>query len=105
MITASHYAQPMRHLVTTRLVAFATALFLALAVAQSGESTVVVASIAALALSIAITAALVVGSANQPVNFKTFAHRQAMTATPEPSHPDTAGRPRTRAPSQVVPAA
>ncbi|MCY7412887.1 MAG: DUF6412 domain-containing protein [Salinibacterium sp.] len=95
----------MRQLLPARLVALATTLFLVLAVTQSGETSVVVASIAIAAMSIAITAALVVGNTTRAVGIRAFARRQAMTATPEPSHPDTAGRPRTRAPSQAVAAA
>jgi len=95
----------MRRLLTAHLVALATTLLLVLAVTQPGETSAVVASIALAAMSIAITAALVVVSATGAVRIRAFAHRQAMTATPEPSHPDTAGRPRTRAPSLVVPAA
>jgi len=38
------------------------------------------------------------------VGARARAHREAMSTLPAPAHPDTAGRPRTRAPAGVIPA-
>lgn len=89
-----------------RLVAVATVLFLALAVTQLGDPAAVVASIATVVLASAIAGALVVAHSRElTVGARAQARRQALYAVPEPSHPTTAGRPRTRAPSRVVSAA
>lgn len=91
-----------------RLVMVLTLLFVAVAVAQGGPSTAVVAGLAAVALAAALAArygGIVVGTREVTVGARAHAHREALDVTPAPSHPSTAGRPRTRAPSMVVVAA
>jgi hypothetical protein len=91
-----------------RIVMVSTMLFVALAVAQGGPTAVLVASIAAVAVASVVAvryAALVVGSRELVVGERAHAHREALSGMPAPSHPSTAGRPRTRAPSQPIPAA
>ena len=83
-------------------------LLLALALTPPASPTAVIASIATLVLVTAVAVrfgALVVGSREMTVGSRAHAHREALTALPAPAHPSTAGRPRTRAPSMVVPAA
>ena len=84
-----------------RAAALAAVLFLALALTT--EPAAIVAAIATVVLITAM-AALVVGSREMTVGSRAHAHREAMTSLPAPAHPSTAGRPRTRAPSLVVPA-
>ncbi|MET4782636.1 hypothetical protein [Glaciihabitans sp. UYNi722] len=91
-----------------RLVIFTTMLLVALAVAQGAPTSVLVASIAVVAVAgiVAVRyAALVVGSREMTVGARSHAHREALSVMPAPSHPSTAGRPRTRAPSQSILAA
>ncbi|MCU1527189.1 MAG: hypothetical protein JWP75_952 [Frondihabitans sp.] len=85
-----------------------TVLLVAFAVAQGGPTTVLVASIAVVTVAgiVAVRyAALVIGSREMTVGSRSHAHREALSDMPAPSHPRTAGRPRTRAPSQSIPAA
>ena len=91
-----------------RMVAAMTVLFVAFTVAQVTQSSLLVASIAAIAIAALIAvryAATVIGSRELAVGHRAHAHREALSAMPAPSHPCTAGRPRTRAPSQAAPAA
>lgn len=91
---------------TPRLYALAAALLLALALAQTGSLAGVATVITTAVLVSVIAAALVVRLSEAVTGgARASVRRQALYVTPEPSHPDTAGRPRTRAPSQVVPAA
>jgi len=76
--------------------------FLVLTVAQAEPSTLVFAGIAALALGAVLAAryaAVVIRSQELAVGERAREHRQSLIGMPEPQHPDTAGRPRTRAPS------
>lgn len=91
-----------------RLTAAMTLVFLALAVAPSDPATVVVSITAALvvgliALRSASLAALT--RASSRVGRRAPAHRQVLDRSPEPQHPLTAGRPRTRAPGLALLAA
>jgi hypothetical protein len=91
-----------------RAVLVLTALFVVFVVAQAGQTALIVASIAALAIAgvVAVSyAALVVGSRVMTVGSRAHAHREALDVMAAPRHPSTAGRPRTRAPSQPIPAA
>jgi disulfide bond formation protein DsbB len=84
-----------------RLAALAAVLFFALALAS--EPSMLVVGVAA-ALLVAVLATRVVGERELTVGARAHAHREAMSTLPAPAHPSTAGRPRTRAPSMVVPA-
>jgi hypothetical protein len=83
------------------MTALAAVLFLALAL--TAEPSAIIASVAAVILVAAI-ATLVVGASAVTIGGRARAHREALSSQPAPSHPTTAGRPRTRAPSMVVPA-
>lgn len=90
---------------TSRLAALAAVLFVALAVASGGSPAtvlVVTVTVTAALLATAIAATLVVGTREVTVSSRAHAHRQALNEMPAPSHPSTAGRPMTRAPSRVV---
>lgn len=86
-----------------RVATVLAALFVLFAIGQSDTSTAVLAGVVVVAIGLVLAAvhstvmsaatALAVG---QPAR----QHRQALRADPAPVHPDTAGRPRTRAPSQ-----
>lgn len=90
-----------------RFVAFATMLLVALALTQGTSSSAVLASVIAVALASACAvrnAGWIHVSREVTVGERARAHRHSLTRMPAPQHPDTAGRPRTRAPSMVVPA-
>lgn len=91
-----------------RMVMAMTVLFVAFAVAQATQTALLVTSIAAIAIAALVAvryAATVIGSRELAVGHRAHAHREALSAMPAPSHPCTAGRPRTRAPSPAAPAA
>ena len=93
-------------MMSPRLYAYATALLLALAVAQTGSLATVAAVIATAVLASAIVAVLVhTQSTAVAQGAKAEQRRQAAYEVPEPSHPDTAGRTRARAPGGVTQAA
>ena len=74
-------------------------------VAQAEPSSLVFAAIAALAVSTVLAAryaAVVIGAHDIGVGERARQHRQSLVGMPEPQHPDTAGRPRTRAPSRAT---
>lgn len=77
---------------------------LLLALAVTTEPSVLVAGVAAVLL-IAAIATIVVAERELTVGSRARAHREALSGMPAPSHPTTAGRPRTRAPAGVIPAA
>jgi hypothetical protein len=82
-----------------------TASFLVLSVAQTEPTSAVFAGIAAIALCAVLAAryaAVVIRSREITVGQRARQHRQSLVGMPEPQHPDTDGRPRTRAPSQVT---
>ena len=90
----------------TRLVAFTAVALVVLALGQSQSATALVAGLAALAIATVIlaqrTGALVL---RVQLGTRAREHRQLVTATPSPAHPNTAGRTRSRAPGQSAPAA
>ena len=90
----------------TRLVAFTAIALVVLALGQSQSATALVAGLAALAIATVIlaqrTGALVL---RVQLGTRAREHRQLVTATPSPAHPNTAGRTRSRAPGQSAPAA
>ena len=90
-----------------RLVMVMTFTFLALTLASSPQPSVVVAAIAAATLCAVLCARISVAAPRHEITIgrRARAHREACTAMPEPQHPDTAGRPRTRAPARMLPAA
>ncbi|MEO6506118.1 MAG: hypothetical protein ABIW36_10470 [Terrimesophilobacter sp.] len=91
-----------------RMVMAMTVLVVAFAVAQVAPTSLLVTSIAAVAIAAIVAvryAATVIGSREMVVGHRAHAHREALSAMPAPSHPCTAGRSRTRAPSQAAPAA
>jgi len=91
---------------TPRLYAYATAVLLALVVAQTGSLATVAAVIATAVLASAIAKTLVEAQAHAVTSgAKAEQRRQAEYVVPEPSHPDTAGRTRARAPGGVTQAA
>ena len=79
-----------------------TVSFLVLSNAQAEPSSLVFAGIAALAVGAVLAArhaAVVIRSQEITVGDRARQHRQSLVGMPAPQHPDTAGRPRTRAPS------
>lgn len=91
---------------STRIAAAAAVLFVVFALMQSTSAGAIVASVVALAVATAcaVRIAGVVGVSREvTVGERAHAHRESMLGMPAPQHPDTAGRPRTRAPSMVVP--
>jgi len=90
----------------TRLVAFTAIALVVLALGQSQSATALVAGLATLAIATVIlaqrTGALVL---RVQLGTRAREHRQLVTATPSPAHPNTAGRTRSRAPGQSAPAA
>ena len=89
-----------------RLIAFTAVALVVLALGQSQSATALVAGLAALAIATVIlaqrTGALVL---RVQLGTRAREHRQLVTATPSPAHPNTAGRTRSRAPGQSAPAA
>ena len=91
-----------------RLVMPMTASFLALAIAQAEPSAAIVAGVAVAAIGILLTARMIVGVVGVTgahelrIGARAREHREVLDALPEPQHPDTDGRPRSRAPSRVV---
>jgi len=88
--------------VTERLLMVLTMSLLVMAVAQSEPASLVFVGLAALAVSTVLAAryaAVVIRSHEIGVGERARVHRQSLVGMPEPQHPDTAGRPRTRAPS------
>jgi hypothetical protein len=91
-----------------RVVMAMTLSFLVLVVAQSEPSALLVAGLAAVVVAAALSAryaAVIVRSRELNVGSRAREHREALSVMPEPRHPDTAGRPRTRAPAQSPAAA
>ena len=91
-----------------RLVMAMTLSFLALIVAQAEPSGMLLAGLAAIVVAGALSAryaAVAFRSRELTVGSRARQHREALSAMPEPRHPDTAGRPRTRAPARTPSAA
>ena len=87
-----------------QLVMLMTLLFVALVAAQTGSTTVVAISLAIAAIALIKHVSVVTGSREISVGSRAHEHREVLSEMTAPQHPDTAGRPRTRAPSQVAPA-
>ncbi len=89
-----------------RLVMLMTASFLALVLAQSEPSTALLAGAVALAVGALLVARFVAAPSARElrVGARAREHRELLGTLPEPQHPDTEGRPRSRAPSRVAPA-
>jgi hypothetical protein len=89
-----------------RFVILLTISFVVLTVSQTQSATALVAGLAALAITTVIlaqrTGALVL---RVQLGTRAREHRQLVTATPSPAHPNTAGRTRSRAPGQSALAA
>ena len=82
--------------------------FLVLVVAQSQPSGLLVVGLATIVVAAALSArhaAVAIRSLELTVGSRARAHREALSVMPEPRHPGTAGRPRTRAPAQSPAAA
>ena len=81
-----------------------TASFFALAVMQSEPSALLLASALALAVGVLLAARIVSAPCARElcVGSRAREHRELLRSLPEPQHPDTDGRPRSRAPSLVV---
>jgi hypothetical protein len=91
-----------------------TVSFVAIAVAQSQlqaqtqPASLIVAGIAVVALAALVSAryaSVAVGAREISVGARARQHRERLIGQPEPQHPQTAGRPRTRAPSRGTAAA
>lgn len=84
-----------------RLTLLASVVLLALALVQTEPSGVALAGAVTAVVSAALLAyyaGRVIRPAELTVGFRSRAHREVLRVSPEPDHPDTAGRPRPRAP-------
>ncbi|AWB89562.1 hypothetical protein [Homoserinimonas hongtaonis] len=82
--------------------------FLVVACAQVEPSALIVAAVAAVAISALLgsrQAALALVGHEITIGNRAREHRDALSVTPSPQHPDTAGRTRSRAPARQLPAA
>lgn len=80
--------------------------FVVFAVADSSAVLVgAIAAVAVVALVGSRYAAVSIRSRSMTVGSRARQHRESLSSLPEPSHPDTAGRTRSRAPSQSLAAA
>ena len=96
-----------RLLATLALVAAFVTLALATQ-ASAPASLLSLAATAALSITLAALAARVTSAPTARainVGHRAAGHRESMTSQAEPSHPDTAGRTRARAPGLLLPAA
>ena len=87
-----------------RLLALLGVVSLFVATASTGESPAILAIGGAMALAAAVLAAagavLAARALDQGLGARGWRRDQSRLAQPEPQHPDTAGRPRSRAPSR-----
>ncbi|WP_213816447.1 DUF6412 domain-containing protein [Glaciihabitans sp. dw_435] len=87
----------------TRLVALASVSFVVMMLVGAQPSSVAIAGLAAVAVA-AVLGARYAGVAlrarHLTVGARAREHRESLREMPAPRHPDTAGRPRTRAPSR-----
>jgi len=91
-----------------RLITAMSLSFLLLVVAQPEPSGLLAVGLAAVVVAAVLSAryaAIIVRSREITVGSRAREHREALSAMPEPRHPDTAGRPRTRAPARPSTAA
>jgi len=96
-----------RLLATLALVAAVVTVALA-AQATAPSSMLSLAATAALGIAVAAVAARVTSAPTARaihIGHRAAGHRESMTSQAEPSHPDTAGRIRARAPGLLLPAA
>lgn len=84
-----------------------TAWFFAFALIHSGPSTLLVVGAIALTLGALFAVRLLAAPSVREltVGARAREHREVLGTLPEPQHPDTDGRPRSRAPSRRVPTA
>ena len=84
----------------------AVLLLVSIAASDGGHGSLTVLGIAAVtvASAAAIGYSLVLGSAEMTVGARAQVRRSVAFGMPAPQHPTTPGRPRTRAPSQSIPA-
>jgi hypothetical protein len=90
---------------TERLVLLWTLCFLAMAVAPEGSGAVVAVSAAAVMIAAAVGSryvAVALRVRTLTVGERALEHRNGIERKPEPQHPDTAGRPRPRAPGRIL---
>lgn len=85
-----------------RLVMLMTLLFVAVLAAQTGSTAAVAISVAVVAIAAIRVASYVTSRRELVVGARAHSHREVLSEMTAPQHPDTAGRPRTRAPSLVV---
>lgn len=81
-----------------------TASFFVLMLAQSEPSTVLLAGAMALTVGLLLASRVSFAPSTREIRVGARAreHSELLRALPAPQHPDTDGRPRSRAPSQVV---
>lgn len=87
-----------------RMVMLMTVSFLALALLQVEPSAALLAGAVTIAVGTLLVARIVFAPRARELRVGSRAreHRELLRALPEPQHPDTDGRPRSRAPSHVV---
>ena len=103
MSPSVRYGHFMRYL-HERLVMLVTLLFVAVVAAQTGSSAAVAITVAVAAIATIRIATMALTARTLAVGTRAHAHREVLSEMAAPQHPDTAGRPRTRAPSQAAPA-
>lgn len=96
-----HLVMPMTILFFAATVSALTA---SLIIGHNEPSTAFLATMAAVWIGMVLTARCAVrldGPRELTVDKRAHEHRESMSGMPAPQHPDTAGRPRSRAPSQL----
>ncbi|WP_141879896.1 DUF6412 domain-containing protein [Homoserinimonas aerilata] len=92
-----------------RLIMMLTLSFLVVAAAQSEQSALIATAVAAVAFAAILAARhatlAAVGIHELTVGGRAREHRNVLSSMPSPQHPDTAGRPRSRAPARPSSAA
>lgn len=98
----------LKAVVFLRATTLLSAAVLLLAIAQPGASSTLAAGaavIATAALLVAVHVALQAVAPELTVGSRSHQHREVLSSMAAPRHPNTAGRPRTRAPSPLETAA
>jgi hypothetical protein len=96
------------HALVPWLVAVATVSMVSLAVAPAEPSAVIVTSVVVLAGAVLLASrylAVLIVAFTLTVGSRAHQHEEVLTRIAAPRHPNTAGRPRTRAPARSVAAA
>ena len=91
-----------------RVILALTASLLVLTLASSEPSALAFAGLVALAVTAIVTvryAAILLRARELGIGRRAREHRQVLAFEPAPQHPNTAGRPRSRAPSRPIAAA